>query len=794
MPRGSKAARPQNAAAASGMPPPPRWWVFAFVVPLALVVMETAFHTTHTSVLDPRLPGVQVPDRQLVTRLRACWPTASSLIVDTAPQHDRRPLESAARPYGEAGARAILSLLVEKYGKQTDGDVAEEFDPFESPQFGGMALSDLDRFRPASLLGELADHDTWRALIHALPDQSFRLPFRRALAIALCQSRHAAALAPLLDRVLDRHEDNALKRSILLRLHRLRVPPPARLRELMALPFGGLDLIAAATLARMGDPAGARLVLDGLDLFCSDLVLGSHFAEAAQRVAGRTMPFDLASVPVELRGEDVDRHKREQLEPHRRALQSYLAKLSNAPPVRKVPRSLDDILGKGEDFDLAAAALLLTDYHPRTARLTLDRLDRLAVFLRGKLEGVTDPNERIEILNEWLLRRRHEANVSRRDPSRLSSGFRVAPGGADQDEHVRRDSPRVSFLPVVFERDYGNCVGYSTLFLAMGDRLELPLHGVTVPEHCFVRYDDGRTRRNIETTDGGRNRSDEEQLPVSRRGLGKHVFLGNLSKRQMLAVIVANHAWSLASEHDFGGAAEAAECALRLDPDQRDAHVHLAYALFHLGGEKPDRIAAALAAAIELHPRRDLLCDAGLVLMECGRLREARAYLDRAYDRQDTPRARVALALCLARGGDVAESLALLAPIRSRARLVALEARIRRNPDQADALVNREFEQPAARYSAASVLVDLGRPRHALRLLAVRIDRYTSRVSPDHDPSRHAPDLFRSVRRRGQLARARACHALGRKGEARRALAAAEELGPPDFYLNRARRLIRGGG
>ena len=125
--------------------------------------------------------------------------------------------------------------------------------------------------------------------------------------------------------------------------------------------------------------------------------------------------------------------------------------------------------------------MLLTGYKPDSL-LQLDRLSRL---LERKLKDVAEPAQRIAILNRWLLKRHVSVNYS------------------------VSESGRLSFLPHVFGQDAGNCVGYSTLYLGLAERLDLPLHGVLVPGHCFVRYDDGHVRRNIETTDFGITHPDE---------------------------------------------------------------------------------------------------------------------------------------------------------------------------------------------------------------------------------------------------------------------------------------------
>jgi tetratricopeptide (TPR) repeat protein len=47
-------------------------------------------------------------------------------------------------------------------------------------------------------------------------------------------------------------------------------------------------------------------------------------------------------------------------------------------------------------------------------------------------------------------------------------------------------------------RASGTCMGVSLLFLLLGEKLSLPVHGVVLPGHFYVRYDDESVERNIE--------------------------------------------------------------------------------------------------------------------------------------------------------------------------------------------------------------------------------------------------------------------------------------------------------
>ncbi|MBD3322252.1 MAG: tetratricopeptide repeat protein [Chitinivibrionales bacterium] len=56
-----------------------------------------------------------------------------------------------------------------------------------------------------------------------------------------------------------------------------------------------------------------------------------------------------------------------------------------------------------------------------------------------------------------------------------------------------------SLLPhTILRKKKGSCLGVSLLFLILAEQLDIPLHGVIIPTHFFVRYDNGTTRFNLE--------------------------------------------------------------------------------------------------------------------------------------------------------------------------------------------------------------------------------------------------------------------------------------------------------
>ncbi len=102
------------------------------------------------------------------------------------------------------------------------------------------------------------------------------------------------------------------------------------------------------------------------------------------------------------------------------------------------------------------------------------------------------------------------------------------------------DNPDDLFLHVVLDQKRGYCLSLSVLYLAIGERLGLPLYGVVVPGHFFVRYDDGNVRLNIETTAGGGTADDDYYRRTFSPPAGHNLYMTNLNKRQTLGCFFNN--------------------------------------------------------------------------------------------------------------------------------------------------------------------------------------------------------------------------------------------------------------
>ena len=70
------------------------------------------------------------------------------------------------------------------------------------------------------------------------------------------------------------------------------------------------------------------------------------------------------------------------------------------------------------------------------------------------------------------------------------------------------DDPRFFLLPSVLEERRGSCLGLGALYLMVAERIGLPLDGVRVPGHFFVRTR-GPSPRNIELLRRGETMPDD---------------------------------------------------------------------------------------------------------------------------------------------------------------------------------------------------------------------------------------------------------------------------------------------
>lgn len=105
--------------------------------------------------------------------------------------------------------------------------------------------------------------------------------------------------------------------------------------------------------------------------------------------------------------------------------------------------------------------------------------DRLVQDLKGRLKNRTHPQDVVNTINTRV--------------HLLFKAKRTEP----------HKSPDYAFLGKVLSQKKANCLGFCKLYMALGQRLNLPFKAFQSKEHYFVQYA-GKTKRiNIETLAGG---------------------------------------------------------------------------------------------------------------------------------------------------------------------------------------------------------------------------------------------------------------------------------------------------
>lgn len=102
-----------------------------------------------------------------------------------------------------------------------------------------------------------------------------------------------------------------------------------------------------------------------------------------------------------------------------------------------------------------------------------------------------------------------------------------------------------TFLPSVLDSRQGVCLGVSILYLSLAQRLNLPLEIITPPGHIYVRYNDGNTLINIETTARGIDIPSEMYLGINTRKLYQR------TPKEVIGLAFMNQAAVFWSKQDF---------------------------------------------------------------------------------------------------------------------------------------------------------------------------------------------------------------------------------------------------
>lgn len=214
------------------------------------------------------------------------------------------------------------------------------------------------------------------------------------------------------------------------------------------------------------------------------------------------------------------------------------------------------LLADHETIDIARASLLLSK----------DFDDKLDIEWNLRLVDALSESLKLKVPDDLPLPDR-----TKRISEALFDEYSV-------DLSTNRFDPEHGFLAHVLKNKSGNCLGLSTLLLAVGQRLDLPLFLVQVPTHVFVRHDDGETIFNIETTGNG-SIFKEEYYRKRYRVTKSRPFLHNLEPKAVLAELLRNRGLAWKMRGNWARAISDYDRAVILDPESASAFLNRAYAL-----------------------------------------------------------------------------------------------------------------------------------------------------------------------------------------------------------------------
>jgi tetratricopeptide (TPR) repeat protein len=220
-------------------------------------------------------------------------------------------------------------------------------------------------------------------------------------------------------------------------------------------------------------------------------------------------------------------------------------------------RSIEQVLRLRENqVDLATAALIVSENWSDMVygRRYLETLDDMAYEIRDRLRRrrIQADYRAIPVINNYLFKELGFKSVS------------------------EADDPHDLFLHTVLDKKAGYCLSLSILYLSLAERLGLPLYGVVVPGHFFVRYDDNQIRFNIETTSSGGSAGDEHYIDKFKVPGGNNgIYMKNLDKIQTLGCFFNNLGNSYNDVGNIDSAQLALETAVEINPMLSESRANL---------------------------------------------------------------------------------------------------------------------------------------------------------------------------------------------------------------------------
>ncbi len=294
--------------------------------------------------------------------------------------------------------------------------------------------------------------------------------------------------------------------------------------------------------------------------------------------------------------------------------------------------SFDDIENLGsDDFDLAYAVLYVSKLMDPSVDIDryIDQIDTLSAKLSYYLSVKNDPKARVNTLIDFMWRNGFIAQQP------YWKDFRV-------NEFNEMWALDYSNFVDLLKTKKGNCLTFSLLYLILSQRVGLPIHGVAIPRHVFVRYDDGSYVSNIETLAIGYFFSDDDYI----KDIGEEYdslvpfdsefkkefrkyYLTNLTKKEMFGCFLTNMSACLHEKNNNSGALASITLANKCNPHDPDILTGLGIML--LNNKKLMSALDVYKRQLDTNPFKAMVCHyMGLIYRALGREEDAVFYFEKA--------------------------------------------------------------------------------------------------------------------------------------------------------------------
>lgn len=227
-------------------------------------------------------------------------------------------------------------------------------------------------------------------------------------------------------------------------------------------------------------------------------------------------------------------------------------------------KTLDELLQiSTQEIDLGKALLITQLEDVKQLRTYEAMLDLMALQIKAYLTPLSKPEEIIKEINHFVFEKMR---------------FRFPPHSL-----YAKEVDRYTFLSSVLDNHVGVCLGVTTVYLAIAQRLGLSLELITPPGHIYIRYRDKDKIINIETTARGIDIPTSEYLSVGTKSLQQRHM------KEVIGLTYINQASLYLHRKEYQKACETYEKALLFLPDDPFAEELLGFSYLFAGEEAKGR-------------------------------------------------------------------------------------------------------------------------------------------------------------------------------------------------------------